>query len=57
MKRKKSLKRTLEKIKEIKASTPKIIFTAQNIVVTLKNRTQLRRWLQLYPEGRYIINA
>ena len=57
MTRKKSIKKTLQKIKEIKASTPKIIFTAQNLVVTLKNRTQLRRWLQLYPEGKYIINA
>jgi len=57
MARKKSIKKTLQKIKEIKASTPKIIFTAQNLVVTLKNRTQLRTWLQLYPEGKYIINA
>ena len=54
--RKRSFKKTLETIKEIKNSTPKIIFKAHNIVVTLRNKTQLNRWLEIYPEGKYTIN-
>ena len=55
-KRKKSLKKTWDAIKDIKNSTPKIIFKAHNLVVTLKNKTQLNRWLEIYPEGKYTIN-
>ena len=55
-KRKKSLKKTWDTIIEIKNSTPKIIFRAHNIVVTLRNKTQLNRWLEIYPEGKYTIN-
>lgn len=55
-KRRRSLKKTWDTIKEIKNSTPKIIFRAHNIVVTLKNKTQLNRWLEIYPEGKYTIN-
>ena len=55
-KRKRTFKKTWDKIKEIKNSTPKIIFTAHNIVVTLKNKTQLNRWLEIYPDGKYTIN-
>ena len=55
-KRKKSLKKTLDALLQIKNSVPKIIFRAQNIVVTLKSKNQLNRWLELYPEGKYTIN-
>ena len=55
-KRKRSLKKTWDTIKEIKNSTPKIIFRAHNLVVTLKSKTQLNRWLKIYPEGKYTIN-
>ena len=54
--RKRSLKKTWDTIKEIKNSTPKIIFRAHNLVVTLRNKTQLNRWLEIYPEGKYTIN-
>ena len=56
IKRKRSFKKTWETIKDIKNSTPKIIFRAHNLVVTLKNKTQLNRWLKNYPEGKYTIN-
>ena len=52
-KRKKSLKKTLKIIKEIKSNTPKIIFKVKNLVVTLRNKIQLNRWLELYPDGKY----
>ena len=55
-KRKQSCKKTWDTIKEIKNSTPKIIFRAQNLVITLKNKTQLNRWLKIYPDGKYTIN-
>ena len=54
-KRKKSLKKTLKIIKEIKSNTPKIIFKVKNLVVTLRNKSQLNRWLELYPDGKYTI--
>ena len=54
--RKRSFKKTWDTIKEIKSTTPKIIFKAHNIVVTLRNKTQLNRWLEIYPEGKYTIN-
>ena len=55
-KRKQNIKKTMKAINEIKNSVPKIIFKAHNIVVTLKNKAQLNKWLQLYPEGTYKIN-
>ncbi len=55
-KRKKSLKKTLKIIKEIKSNTPKIIFKVKNLVVTLRNKSQLNRWLELYPDGKYTIH-
>tara|TARA_B100000214_G_C23903128_1_gene597486 strand:+ start:595 stop:780 length:186 start_codon:yes stop_codon:yes gene_type:complete len=55
-KRKKSLSKTNKVLQEIKNRVPNIIFKAHNIVVTLKNKNQLQRWLELYPEGRYTIN-
>ena len=53
--RKKSLKKTLKILKEIKSNTPKIIFKVKNLVVTLRNKSQLNRWLELYPDGKYTI--
>ena len=55
-KRKQNIKKTMKAINEIKNGVPKIIFKAHNIVVTLKNKAQLNKWLQLYPEGTYKIN-
>ena len=55
-KRKKSLKKTIQEINVIKKSVPKIIFRAKNLVVTLKNKEQIKRWIELYPDGTYQIN-
>ncbi len=54
--RAKSLKKTLKSISEIKDRVPKIIFKTHNLVVTLRNKSQLKRWLELYPQGQYTIN-
>ena len=54
-KRRKSLKKTIQEINVIKKSVPKIIFRAKNLVVTLKNKEQIKRWLKLYPDGTYQI--
>ena len=43
-KRRKSLKKTIQEINVIKKSVPKIIFRAKNLVVTLKNKDQIKRW-------------
>ena len=55
-KRKKHVKKALLKIESIKKSVPKIVFKANNFVVTLKNKDQLSRWLEIYPEGKFNIN-
>ena len=55
-KRKKHIKNAFQKIEEIKKSVPKIVFKANNLVVTLKNESQLSRWLEIYPDGKYQIN-
>jgi len=55
IKRKKSSSQKEKIIKEIKNRTPKIIFTVKNLIVTLRNRNQLDRWLEMYPEGQYVI--
>ena len=55
-KRKKSLKKTSDALIKIKNSVPKIIFRAKNIIVTLRNKSQISRWLEIYPEGEYTIN-
>ena len=55
-KRKKSLQKTLTVISDIKSRVPKIIFKANNLVVTLNNENQLKRWTKLYPNGTYTIN-
>lgn len=54
-KRKKSLKKTLNTVIKIKNSTPKIIFKAESLVVTLRNKAQLNRWLKVYPNTYYTI--
>jgi hypothetical protein len=55
-KRKKKLATAYKSILAIKRGVPKIIFRARNLVVTLKNKNQLDKWLSLYPEGTYTIN-
>jgi len=44
-------------LNEIKNSTPSIVFKARNLIVTLRNKSQLKTWLNLYPEGTYTINT
>ena len=44
-------------LNEIKNSTPSIVFKARNLIVTLRNKNQLKTWLNLYPEGKYTINS
>ena len=44
-------------LNEIKNSTPSIVFKARNLIVTLRNKSQLKTWLSLYPEGTYTINS
>jgi hypothetical protein len=55
-KRKKSLKQTRDALIKIKNSVPKIIFRANNTIVTLSSKSQISRWLEIYPEGKYTIN-
>jgi len=55
IKRKKSSSQKEKIIQEIKNRTPKIVFTVKNLIVTLRNRNQLDRWLEMYPEGQYVI--
>jgi hypothetical protein len=54
-KRKKSLSKTKQILQDIKLRSPKIVFTAKNLIVTLRNRSQLDKWLKIYPDGEYII--
>ena len=54
-KRRKSLNKTKQILEDIKKRTPKIVFTAKNLIVTLRNRSQLDKWLKIYPDGKYIV--
>ena len=54
-KRRKSLNKTKQILENIKKGIPKIVFTAKNLIVTLRNRSQLDKWLEIYPDGKYII--
>ena len=55
--KRKMLKKKRDKIiNSIKKSTPSIIFRAKNLVVTLRNKTQLKYWMEKYPEGTFVIN-
>ena len=56
-KRKKTFKKALKEIEKIRNSVPKIIFKTKNLIVTLKHKRQLDRWIKLYPDGEYIINS
>ena len=56
-KRKKSFKTALKKIKKMRTSVPRIIFKTKNLIVTLKHKRQLDRWIKLYPDGEYVINS
>ena len=44
-------------LNEIKNSTTSIVFKARNLIVTLRNKSKLKTWLSLYPEGTYTINS
>jgi hypothetical protein len=55
-KRKKSLKKTIETFNKMKNNVPNIIFRAEKLIVTLKNKHQLNKWLEIYPNGVYTIN-
>lgn len=55
-KRKKSLKKTYDALKKIKQTVPAIVFKAKNIVVTLRDKNQLKKWIELYPQGTFTIN-
>ena len=54
-KRRKSLRQTKQILEGIKKRTPKIVFSAKNLIVTLRNRSQIDKWLEIYPDGKYII--
>ena len=54
-KRKKSIIKQEKILKEIKSRTPKIVFTVKNLIVTLRSRNQLDRWLEMSPDGQYVI--
>tara|TARA_B100000965_G_C19354896_1_gene653442 strand:+ start:363 stop:548 length:186 start_codon:yes stop_codon:yes gene_type:complete len=54
--KRKKLDAAYKSIMAIKNSVPKIIFKTKNMVVTLKTKSQLDKWLRLYPEGTFIIN-
>jgi len=55
-KRRQSIKKTLKEVALINSSAPKIIFKARNLIVTLRNKSQLKKWLDTYPDGKYQIN-
>tara|TARA_E500000331_G_C17095685_1_gene643087 strand:- start:546 stop:722 length:177 start_codon:yes stop_codon:yes gene_type:complete len=55
-KRKKTFKTALKEIEKIRNSVPRIIFKTKNLIVTLKHKRQLDRWIKLYPDGEYVIN-
>ena len=57
IKRKKSLIKAMKIINKIKKSAPRIIFKYKSLTVTLRNEQQLKRWISLYPEGKFTINA
>ena len=54
-KRKKSIRAKEKILEEIKKRTPNIVFTAKNLIVTLRNGNQLDRWLEMYPDGKYVV--
>tara|TARA_B100001540_G_scaffold41429_1_gene36788 strand:+ start:2138 stop:2311 length:174 start_codon:yes stop_codon:yes gene_type:complete len=56
MSRKKTLKKVKKIIESINKSTPKITFKHKNLTVTLKNKEQLKTWLNLYPDGNFVVN-
>ena len=53
--RKKTASKRDKILAKIKKRTPKIVFTAKNLIVTLSNRNQLNRWLEIYPDGKYVV--
>tara|TARA_B110000263_G_C15062465_1_gene398087 strand:+ start:225 stop:407 length:183 start_codon:yes stop_codon:yes gene_type:complete len=45
-----------ELLMALKANAPKIVFKTSNLIVTLRDKDQLKGWLKKYPEGTYTIN-
>lgn len=54
--RKKTLKKVQEVIDKINKSTPKFTFKHENMIVNLRNKDQLKTWLDLYPDGNFVVN-
>ena len=47
-------KRKAEKILDkIKNNSPSIVFKTKTMTVTLKTKEQLKKWLDMYPTGKY----
>jgi len=46
----------IKELEKLKKNKPLIVFKANKLVVTLKNKEQLKRWLIRHPEGSYTIN-
>ena len=51
---KKKAEKILDKIKN---NTPSIIFKTKTMTVTLKTKEQLKKWLDMYPTGKYTFAA
>ena len=49
--KKKKAEKILDKIKN---NSPSIIFKTKTMTVTLKTKEQLKKWLDMYPNGEYI---
>ena len=52
--KKKKAEKILDKIKN---NTPSIIFRTKTMIVTLKTKEQLKKWLDMYPTGEYTFAA
>jgi len=52
--KKKKAEKILDKIKN---NTPSIIFKTKTMTVTLKTKEQLKKWLDMYPSGKYTFAA
>ena len=52
--KKKKAEKILDKIKN---NTPSIIFRTKTMTVTLKTKEQLKKWLDMYPTGKYTFAA
>ena len=57
MNRRISKSKRIKNFERLKSIKPYIVFKANKLIVTLKNKEQLARWLLRYPEGTYTINS